>query len=54
MKDRIRFLDMFSQYEPSEEAQALLDRAVIDSAEIDPLQRRIAVDISCTEPIPMG
>ncbi len=52
MKERIEFLNMFSLYQPGEPLEALLSRAVVTSADIDPVVRVIRVDIYSEKYIP--
>ncbi len=52
MKENVLFLNMFALYEPSDEAAEQLARAVIEGAEIDPVERRISLDLGCEAPIP--
>ena len=52
MKDNVLFLNMFALYEPSSEAAEQLACAVIRGAELDPVERRISLDLGCEAPIP--
>ena len=45
MKDNVLFLNMFALYEPQEELRALLKDAVIQGAELDPVQRVIDLEL---------
>jgi len=47
MKERILFLNMFSDYEPPEPLNSALSQAAIVAADIDPEMRRISVEIYC-------
>ena len=51
MKDNVLFLNMFALYEPTEEETELLKTASIRSAELDPVQRRIELELDCEGPI---
>ena len=51
MKDNVLFLNMFALYEPTEEQAKLLENASIRSAELDPVQRRIQLELDCEGPI---
>ena len=53
MKDRILFLDMFSEYEPDEVIFAFLRNAVVESADIDPNSRSLTVYLFAPEYIPL-
>ena len=50
MKDNVLFLNMFALYQPTEGAQKHLGQAVIRSAELDPVQRRIELELDCPGP----
>ena len=52
MKDNVLFLNMFALYEPSGEAAEQLARAVIQGAELDPVERCISLELGCEAPIP--
>ena len=52
MKDNVLFLNMFALYEPREEVRSLLGEATIRSAELDPGQRTIELELDCPGPIP--
>ena len=52
MKDNVLFLNMFALYQPTEGAQKHLGQAVIRSAELDPVQRRIELELDCPGPVP--
>ena len=52
MKDNVLFLNMFALYRPSEGAEKWLAQATIRSAELDPAQRRIELELDCPGPVP--
>ena len=52
MSKQIAFLDMFSQYHPSEALYDVLRQAEVTSADIDPASRKVAVEIYTDSYIP--
>ncbi len=52
MSEQVRFLQMFSQYSPDKELEALLSEATITNADIDPETRKITVEIHNNAYIP--
>ena len=52
MKDNVLFLNMFALYQPDEGTAKFLEGAVIRSAELDPVERRIELELSCAGPVP--
>ena len=52
MTENVLFLNMFALYQPSEEHRELLENAAILDAELDPVQRRIELELDCEGPIP--
>ena len=52
MKDNVLFLNMFALYQPAEGTAKFLEGAVIRSAELDPVERRIELELSCAGPVP--
>ncbi len=52
MPEQIRFLNMFSQYQPPEDVSAALSQAAIVAADIDPESRRVAAAIHSENYIP--
>ena len=53
MEERIQFLNMFSQYQPSEPLLSALSQAAITAADIDPASRRIEVTVYADQSIPL-
>lgn len=53
MEERISFLNMFSQYQPSEPLLSLLSQTVVTAADIDPASRRIEVTVYADQYIPL-
>ena len=52
MEERINFLNMFSQYQPSESLFSALSQAAVTAADIDPASRHIDVTIYADQYIP--
>ena len=49
MKEKILFLNMFSDYEPPEPLKSALSQAAVVAADIDPQQRKISITVACPE-----
>jgi len=52
MKDNVLFLNMFALYQPPEQVEQLLAQAAIRSAQIDPAQRRIELELDTPRYLP--
>ncbi len=52
MSEQVRFLQMFSQYQPSQCLENMLTNAVLTNADIDPQSRKITVEIQNDTYIP--
>ena len=52
MKEIIPFLHMFPDYRPSADLQEAMAQATLVSADVDPVARRISVNMACDHYIP--